>query len=389
MEILLPAVITLVVLVILGFILRTPVAKYFFNLTQRAVEESIKLVEQRSKEVMKEERERINERVESHLKLSEQSLQAKKDLIVETISNLRQEVNQSQERLIKSDQARLTEFQTLKTVIEHHKTITESLQVTADNLKRVLSNNQLRGSFGQEVAEDLLKMAGFVKGQNYTSQTQQETTGNKPDFTVFLPDETKINIDVKFPFQALQRFQEADDKEQQKKYLAEFKIDIKNKIKEVTTRDYISPEENTVDFVIMFIPNEMIFSFIYEKFDDVWREALKNKVIMCGPFSFTAILRMVQQSYENFKYQKSLRGIITQIKIFESEYEKFSKSLDSLGKKIESVSTGYQEVSGVRDRQLTKIIDKIRSGESLLEAEKDSKIEPIGRLRFDNSVEKE
>ena len=51
----------------------------------------------------------------------------------------------------------------------------------------------------------------------------------------------------------------------QKKYLADFKTDIKNKIKEITTRNYISPEENTVDFVIMFIPNEMIFSFIYEK----------------------------------------------------------------------------------------------------------------------------
>ena len=30
----------------------------------------------------------------------------------------------------------------------------------------------------------------------------------------------------------------------------------------------INPEENTVDFVVMFIPNEMIFSFIYERFDE-------------------------------------------------------------------------------------------------------------------------
>src|SRR6185436_14359572 len=112
-----------------------------------------------------------------------------------------------------------------KTIISEHKDITESLQLTTDNLRKILSNNQLRGSFGQEVAEDLLKMAGFVKGQNYTSQEQQETTGNKPDFTVLLPDKTKINIDVKFPFQALQRLQETEDKEQQKKYLTDFKND--------------------------------------------------------------------------------------------------------------------------------------------------------------------
>jgi DNA recombination protein RmuC len=323
------------------------------------------------KDLMKEERERINENVDSKIKLNEQSMQSKKDLIERVVDEMRNEVNQSQKRLEDSDKDRVREFQDLKSVIGEHKKITESLQITTDNLRKVLSNNQLRGNFGQEVAEDLLKMAGFVKGQNYSSQ-EQLSGGSKPDFTVFLPDGVKINIDVKFPFQALQRLQETDDKEQQKKYISEFKTDIKNKIKEVTTRDYINPEENTVDFVVMFIPNEMIFSFIYERFDDVWRDAMKNKVVMCGPFSFTAILRMVQQSYENFKYQKDLHQIISHIKVFQKEYSNFSKALDILGQRIKSADKEYEVVSGTRDRALTKIIDKINSSESSLKLEETS-----------------
>ncbi|MDP3875273.1 MAG: DNA recombination protein RmuC [bacterium] len=369
MQILLPVLIIIGLLIILFFLLRKPIKTYVVNITQKIMEESVKFVEQKNREVMKDERERINENVESKIKLGDQSLQSKKELIEKVVKDMREEVNQSQQRLIQSDKERIKEFQDLKTVIDQHKDITKSLQATTDNLRKILSNNQLRGNFGQEVAEDLLKMAGFVKGQNYTSQKQQES-GSKPDFTVLLPEGTKINIDVKFPFQALQRWQETEDVEQQKKYLSDFKIDIKNKIKEVTTRDYINPEENTVDFVIMFIPNEMIFSFIYEKFDDVWREAMKNKVVMCGPFSFTAILRMVQQSYDNFKYQKDLHKIISHIKVFESEYIKFSDALDSLGQKITSVNKEYDAVSGVRDRQLTKIIDKIKSGETVLKSEK-------------------
>lgn len=374
MQIFLAVIITLAVLIILLRYLKKTLEKYLSTLTQKTVEESVRLVEQKSKEILKEERERINELVDSKLKLGDQSLQSKKDLIEKAVEDMRKEINQSQNRLIKSDRERISEFQNLKTVIEQHKSVTESLHVSTENLKKLLSNNQLRGNFGQEVAEDLLKMAGFVKGQNYTSQEQQGT-GNKPDFTVILPDGTKINIDVKFPFQALQRWQETEDKEQQKKYLSEFKTDIKSKIKEVTTRDYINPEENTVDFVVMFIPNEMIFSFIYEKFDDVWREAMKNKVVMCGPFSFTAILRMVQQSYDNFKYQKDLHKIVTHIKVFENEYTKFSDALDSLGQKITSVNKEYDTVSGVRDRQLTKIIDKIKSGGTFLENESSILIE--------------
>lgn len=331
------------------------------------------------KQILKEDRERLNENIDSKLKLNESSLQSKKDLIERIVDDMRNEVKNSQNRLIDSDKDRINEFQNLKTIIEQHKIVTESLQVTTDNLKKILSNNQLRGGFGQEVAEDLLKASGFVKGQNYTSQEQQES-GNKPDFTVLLPDGVKINIDVKFPFQALQKWQETEDKEQKKKYLADFKIDIKNKIKEISTRDYIDPKENTVDFVVMFIPNEMIFSFVYEHFDDVWREALTNKVIMCGPFSFTAILRMVQQSYDNFKYQKDLHKIISHIKDFENEYSKFTEAFGALGNKIASVSKEYDNVSGVRDRQLTKIIDKIKIGESSIGDEVSLKTKRLSSL---------
>ena len=309
----------------------------------------------------------IKDLVDSRLKESEKYIEGKKDFITEVVTNLRKEVTESQDRLIKSDKERVSEFSNLKSLIEEHKGVTEVLRVTTDNLRKILSNNQLRGSFGQEVAEDLLKIAGFVKGQNYISQTQQESKSSIPDFTVILPDQTKINVDVKFPFAALQKWQQTEDKEQQKLYLNEFKGDIKKKLDEVTTRDYINPEENTVDFVIMFIPNEMIFSFIYEKFPDLWHDALKNKVVMCGPFSFTAILRMVQKSYDSFKYQKDLFNIIGHIRAFEDEYSKFSESLNTLGQRLQSAGKQYEVVSGVRDRALNRLIDKIKTGETLLE----------------------
>ncbi|MBI2065780.1 MAG: DNA recombination protein RmuC [Candidatus Zambryskibacteria bacterium] len=326
--------------------------------------------------VLTDDRERNKDILDEKFKQGAQKLESEKNVIKTLIDDIKKQLESSNKKIEDTEKERIGEFQNLKSVIEQHKKITESLQISTNDLKKVLSNNQLRGNFGQEVAEDLLKMAGFVKGENYSSQEQQES-GNKPDFTVFLPDKTKINIDVKFPFSALQRFQETDNREQQKQYLSQFKTDVKDKIRQITTRDYINPQENTVDFVIMFVPNEMIFSFIYEKFDDVWRDGVKNKVIMCGPFSFTAILRMVQQAYDNFKYQKDLHKIISHIKTFEVEYQKFSKALDSLGDKISGASKEYDKVSGVRDRQLTKIIDKINSSETISPNDADNVIENL------------
>ncbi len=365
--IIITVVATLVVVLITLFIVKGSLVGFPGAISKNAIEEGAKVAEERTKKRVQDERSVIKDLVDSRLKESEKYIEGKKDFITEVVTNLRKEVTESQDRLIKSDKERVSEFSNLKSLIEEHKGVTEVLRVTTDNLRKILSNNQLRGSFGQEVAEDLLKIAGFVKGQNYISQTQQESKSSIPDFTVILPDQTKINVDVKFPFAALQKWQQTEDKEQQKLYLNEFKGDIKKKLDEVTTRDYINPEENTVDFVIMFIPNEMIFSFIYEKFPDLWHDALKNKVVMCGPFSFTAILRMVQKSYDSFKYQKDLFNIIGHIRAFEDEYSKFSESLNTLGQRLQSAGKQYEVVSGVRDRALNRLIDKIKTGETLLE----------------------
>ena len=139
------------------------------------------------------------------------------------------------------------------------------------------------------------------------------------------------------------------------------KKDIKDKIKQVTSREYINPEDNTVDFVIMFIPNEMIFSYIYEKMGSVWEDGMKQKVIFAGPFNFTAILRLIRQSYSNFKYQNNVRNIITYIKIFEEEFRKYNQEFVKIGDRLESLNDQYAKVDSTRTKQLIRSVDKIVS----------------------------
>ncbi|KUK64616.1 MAG: hypothetical protein XD85_0569 [Parcubacteria bacterium 34_609] len=154
-------------------------------------------------------------------------------------------------------------------------------------------------------------------------------------------------------------------------YKKQFERDVSDRIKEISNRDYINPEENTVDFVILFVPNEMIFSFIYDQMSDIWSDAMTKKVILAGPFSFTAILRMIYQSYKNFQYQENMFEIIKLVKKFEIEYDKYNQEVDSLGKKIRDVSSQFDKVSTVRDRKLTGIVEKIKSENILPQKDED------------------
>lgn len=290
-------------------------------------------------------------------------LDKKKDAIEQMINEIRKDLQTSKSLLKESDEARIATFSSIVKELEMHRSAVTDLRGSTDELKRILSNNQLRGQFGEQVAENLLKMAGFVTGVDYLFNKAQDSQDTRPDFTVLLPDGMKINIDAKFPYSALLKMSETENRGEKDQHKKQFALDVRQKVKQASERGYINPEDKTVDFVILFIPNEMIFSFIYDQLNEVWEEAMQKKVILAGPFSFTAILRIVKQAHSNFRYQNNLQQVIGLIQKFESEYEKYSDAVDMLGDRIQSAAKQFEAVSGTRSRALTRVINQIKSQE--------------------------
>jgi len=310
------------------------------------------------------------EKLNAQTQESKTDLDGKKKLIENLIVEIRNDITKGKERVDKSDQERVASFSALKRELETYRQVTGELKSSTEGLKKLLSNNQMRGQFGEQVAENLLKMAGFVIGKDYLYNKEQETVDTRPDFTILMPDQTKINIDVKFPYKALQRYTETDNQDEKNQYRKQFKEDVKKKIKQVTTRDYINPEEKTVDFVILFIPNEMIFSFIYDQMNEVWEDAMQRKVVLAGPFSFTAIIQMVKQAYSNFKYQENLHHAISLIQKFEKEFEKYNIEFNKVGERIDSCKKQFDTVSATRTNQLSRVVNQIKNENLEVEIEK-------------------
>lgn len=294
------------------------------------------------------------------ISLANEKLGAEKKEIKTDLDNKRLMIEKLVEGIQRDMNERERTAQSMLQQIKDHEKITKELSTTTDSLRKVLTNNQLRGQFGEQVAEDLLKMAGFVKGVDFEYNKAQANTSTRPDFAIFLPDRTRINVDVKFPYANLQKAAETDDKLLKEQLYKEFAKDVRVKISQISTRDYINPEENTVDFVILFVPNEMIFSYIYEKMSEVWTDAMVKKVVLAGPFSFTAILRMIRQSHDNFVYQKNIHHIVKHIKEFEKQFDMYNEEFGAMGRQIQTLSNTYQKVDVTRSRQLSRVVEKIK-----------------------------
>lgn len=371
-QIIITVFVIIAIFVMLFLLFRKPVGKYFNSLNERMIEKNLRLVDEKSREIFRDERERLLEHFNDKKDIIGHEIKNNKDIIRELIGKIELELKESHQKIEHTEKERIGEFSNLKAILGEHKIVTEGLKESTDNLKNVLSNNQLRGRYGEEVAENLLKIAGFVKGVNYDGNLSQETNANRPDFTIYLPNKNKVNIDVKFPYQSLVKYQEVEDELEKKKYFSQFKTDVKQKIKQVTSRDYINPEEKTLDFVILFVPNEMIFSIINDQLHDAVDEANRKKVAIVGPISFITFLRMVHQSYDNFKIQEDLHRVVGLIGKFKQEFVKYNAEFDKLGNKITSASTQYNSLATTRTRQLIKVMDQIE-GEKVIEKKEEDK----------------
>lgn len=349
-----------------GLVLGIGLFYFFFKGNKKQQDEISETISQKLNEIMPNILSQANE---SLVRMADQKLGAesnktridlenKRSEIERLVKVIQEDLKDSKKELETSEKERINSFSALKNSLDEYKKITEQLSVSTENLKKVLSNNQLRGQFGEQVAEDLLKMAGFVPGETYTRQEGEG--GSRPDFTIYFPDRTKINVDAKFPYSSLQKMTETDDTDMKNKHMRQFEIDVKEKIKQVTTREYINPEDRTVDFVILFIPNEMIFSFIYDKMPSIWQDAMQKKVVLAGPFSFTAILRMVKQAYENFRIQENIYKIVGHVQSVEKEFDKFNEEFDKVGIRIQQLQKQYSDVSTTRVNQMKRKMDLVK-----------------------------
>ena len=281
------------------------------------------------------------------------------NLVEQQVTEMKAEFNKVSELVRELEKDRENKFgqltNQLKTVGEQ----TASLAATTGQLREALANTRIRGQWGERMAEDVLRLIGFVVGVNYEKQATIEGGGSRPDFTFLLPHNLKLNMDVKFPLDNYQKCIDAGNAEEEARYRQLFVRDIRSRLREVVTRDYIDPGHSTLDYVLVFIPNEQIYQYVHEHDSELIDYALSNKVVLCSPVSLYAILGVIRQAVDNFAVEQSSNEIISELGKFEHQWSMFLNKMESLGKRIDAAQKEYGELVGTRRRGIERPLRRI------------------------------
>ena len=298
-------------------------------------------------------------RLESEREISLKELDGKKGLIDQQLQQMTKKLENVSTVIKELEKDRVEKFGQLASHLDTATQQTTALMQTTSQLREALASTKVRGQWGERMAEDVLQLAGFIENVNYLKEKTIEGSGSRPDFTFFLPGDLRLNMDVKFPFTNYIKFLETDVEPEKVKFRSDFLKDVKARMKEVTSREYINPEQNTVDYVLLFIPNEQVYSFIHEQDSSILDEGLKNRVIFCSPITLFAVLAVIRQSVSNFALERTSNEILSLFGAFKKQWDEFLKKLDVLGKRIEDTQKEYESLVTTRRRQLERPLNKI------------------------------
>jgi DNA recombination protein RmuC len=269
-----------------------------------------------------------------------------------------------------------TELQSLRdSNSKHYGSIGEAVSALArrtDDLKDILYNSQKRGQWGERLAEDILRVAGFVEGMNYSKQKKIEG-GGKPDYRFTMPPDRVLFMDVKFPLDQYAQYISTDDDAARAIAKDGFLRDLNDHIKTLARREYIDKaDRNTIDYVLMFVPNESISSFVHEADPTLIDTALNQKVVLCTPLTLYAFLVVIRQASESFHTEKNAAEVMKRINLFLKQWGMYTEAVKKVGEDFSKLTLAIESISvgGTRYNKLhvqVREIEKIRKRRGIVE----------------------
>lgn len=232
------------------------------------------------------------------------------------------------------------------------------LHSTTTALREALTSSQARGQWGERMAEDVLRAAGFKHGVNYVTQ-RALPSGARPDVSFLLPGDLELHMDVKFPLANYLAMLECAGDADREACRKAFLRDVRARVKELATRGYVDRAAGTVDCVLLFLPNEQVYGYVHEQDAGLLDEALRQDVVLCSPTTLFAVLAVIRQSCDTVALQRTSDEILGLLAGFRDQWGRYTDEVDKLGRQLETVSRTFEHVNGTRRRQLEKQLDQV------------------------------
>jgi len=284
-------------------------------------------------------------------------LAQRQEAIKTLVEPLKQHLETYQKRLQQSETAQSATLGEVKKHLESLAQKSDSLSAETLQLRRVLSSNQARGRWGEETLRRVVEAAGMSAHCDFSEQTQ--SGDSKPDLIVHLPGQRVIIVDAKVPDLDFLSAMDAVDATKRAEALAAHAAKLKGTIKALADRDYPSEFPNALDFVVLFLPAESLFSAALEGDRDLIVWAAGKQIILATPASFIAILRSVSVSWQQHSQTENARAIAEAAQELFTRVVTFTEHFERIRSGLERANNAFNDAVGSYERMVRPSGEKL------------------------------
>jgi DNA recombination protein RmuC len=172
----------------------------------------------------------------------------------------------------------------------------KSLQSETEILSRSLRMPQVRGRWGEYTLKRMVELAGMSEYCDFEEQksvTGEEGAKLRPDMKIALPGNKLIVVDAKTPLSAYLEAMETNDEVTRNKKLKDHANNVRQQVRNLSSKSYWEQFEFTPDFTVMFIPGDHFLGAALKEFPDLFEEAIGNRVLLSTPVNFIALCKTV------------------------------------------------------------------------------------------------
>ena len=274
------------------------------------------------------------------------------------VEPLKQQLETYQKNLQSNSTAQASALGEVKQQLERLAQQSTVLAQETQQFRLVLHSNQARGKWGEETLRRVVEAAGMSAHCDFTEQAALGE--NRPDLVVRLPGERFIIVDAKVPdFDFLNALESAEPA-RRADALAAHAAKLKATIKALADRDYPRQFPQALDYVVLFVPAESLFSAALEGDHDLIIWAAEKRILLATPASLIALLRSVSVSWQQHAQTENAQKIAEAAQELFMRVVTFAEHLEKIRSGLETAGRAFNQAVGSYESRLRPAGEKLQ-----------------------------